>query len=153
MGLNFTIDMTWGCLIMLNLSKEWPKNQSPDTRGAGYLWLSQCTVAPAAFWKCLFLGHPVCKIWIREAGLIGLDWKVKMLWKRPETAAKTVSSRRESGSYETKNNLWWQPNICTVIHIILFVFCIFVVLVFFLCIPLSHVVDGKSTYTSGVTRL
>ena len=59
MGLDFTIDMTWGRLILLSLSKKRPINQSPDTRGAGKWWLSQCTVAPAAFWKCVFLGHPV----------------------------------------------------------------------------------------------
>ena len=35
MGLNFTIDMTWGRLILLSLSKKPPKNQSPDTKGAG----------------------------------------------------------------------------------------------------------------------
>ena len=43
-----------GRLILLSLSKKRPKNQSPDTRGAGKWWLSQCTVAPAAFWKCVF---------------------------------------------------------------------------------------------------
>ena len=59
MGLNFTIDMTWGRLILLSLSKKRPKNQSPDIRVAGKWWLSQCTVSPAAFWKCVFLGHPV----------------------------------------------------------------------------------------------
>ena len=46
MGLNFTIDMTWGRLILLSLSKKWPHNQSPDTRGANgdlasALWLQQ----------------------------------------------------------------------------------------------------------------
>ena len=56
MGLNFTIDMTWGRLILLSLSKKRPKNQSPDTRGTGKWWLSQCTVAPAAFWKRVFFG-------------------------------------------------------------------------------------------------
>ena len=54
MGLNFTVDMDWGRLILLSLSKKRPKNQSPDTRGAVKSWLSQCTVAPAAFWKCIF---------------------------------------------------------------------------------------------------
>ena len=54
MWLNFTIDMTWGRLILLNLRQKRPKNQSPDTRGAGKWRLSQCTVAPAAFWKCVF---------------------------------------------------------------------------------------------------
>ena len=54
MGLNFIIDMTWGPLILLSLSKKRPKKQSPDTRGAGKWRLSQCTVAPAAFWKCVF---------------------------------------------------------------------------------------------------
>ena len=33
---------------------ERPKNWFPGTRGAVYLWLSQCTVAPIAFWKCVF---------------------------------------------------------------------------------------------------
>ena len=42
MGLNFTIDMTWGRLILLSLSKKRPKNQYQDTRGAGKWWL--CTV-------------------------------------------------------------------------------------------------------------
>ena len=54
MGLNFIIDMIWGRLILLSLIKKWPKKQSPDTRGAGKWWLSLCTVAPAAFWKCVF---------------------------------------------------------------------------------------------------
>ena len=30
------------------------KKSFPDTRGAGYLWLSQCTMAPTASWKCVF---------------------------------------------------------------------------------------------------
>ena len=54
MGLKFAIDMTWGRLILFSLSEKRPKNQSPDTRGTGKLWLSQCTVAPAAFLKCVF---------------------------------------------------------------------------------------------------
>ena len=54
MGLNFTIDMTWGRLILLSLSKKRPKNQSPETRIAGKWWFSHCTVASAAFWKCFF---------------------------------------------------------------------------------------------------
>ena len=45
-------------MILLSLSKKRLKNQSPDTRGAGKCQC-QCTVAPAAFWKCVFLGHPV----------------------------------------------------------------------------------------------
>ena len=35
MGLNFTIDMTGGRLILRSLSKKRPKNLTPDTRGAG----------------------------------------------------------------------------------------------------------------------
>ena len=35
MGLNFAIDMPLGRLVLLNLSKKQPKNQSPDIRGAG----------------------------------------------------------------------------------------------------------------------
>ena len=58
MGLDFTIYMTWGRLILLSLSKKRPKNQSPDSRGAGQWWLSQCTVAPKAFWKYVFFGTP-----------------------------------------------------------------------------------------------
>ena len=54
MGLNFAIDMPLGRLVLLNLSKKRPKNQSPDIRGAGKWWLSQCTVAPAALWKHVF---------------------------------------------------------------------------------------------------
>ena len=54
MGLNFTMNLTWEDLIRLSLSKKRPKNLFPDTRVAGYLWLSQCTVAPTAFWKCVF---------------------------------------------------------------------------------------------------
>ena len=46
MGLNFTIEMTWGRLILLSLSKKRPKDQSQDTRGAGKWLFSQCTVAP-----------------------------------------------------------------------------------------------------------
>ena len=53
------MDMTWKCLILLSLSKKWPINWFPDTRGVGHWWLCQCTVGPAAFWKCVFLGHPV----------------------------------------------------------------------------------------------
>ena len=56
MGLNFTMNMTWEGLIRLSLSKKRPKIQFLDTRGARYLWLSQCTVAPTAFWKCVFWG-------------------------------------------------------------------------------------------------
>ena len=40
-----------------------PKNRFPDTRGAVYLWLSQCTVTPTAFWKCVFFGTPCISIW------------------------------------------------------------------------------------------
>ena len=50
--------MTWEGLIRLILSKKRAKNQFPDTRRAGYLWLSQCTVALTAFWKCVFFGTP-----------------------------------------------------------------------------------------------
>ena len=39
---------------MLSLSKKRKKNQSADKRGAGKWQLSQCTVALAAFWKCVF---------------------------------------------------------------------------------------------------
>ena len=35
--------------------------QSPDTRGVGKWWLSQCNVAPVAFWKCVFFGTP-CRV-------------------------------------------------------------------------------------------
>ena len=51
---SFFFHKFWGRLILLSLCKKWPKNRSPDTRGAGKWWLSQCTVAPAAFWKCVF---------------------------------------------------------------------------------------------------
>ena len=54
MGLNFTIDMTWGRLILPSLRKKRPKNQSPDKKGAGKWCLSQCKVAPTA--KCFFWG-------------------------------------------------------------------------------------------------
>ena len=54
MGLNFTIDMTWGRLILLSLSKKRPKNQYPETKIAGKWWFSHCTLASAAFWKCVF---------------------------------------------------------------------------------------------------
>ena len=57
--LNFIMGMTWGRLILLSLRKKWPKNQSPDKKGAGKWWLSQCKVAPTAFWKCFFLGNHV----------------------------------------------------------------------------------------------
>ena len=53
------MNMTWEGLIRLSLSKKRPKKSFPDTLGAGYLWLSQCTVAPTAFWKCVSFGHPV----------------------------------------------------------------------------------------------
>ena len=52
MGLNFTIDMTWGRLILLSLSRKRPKIsifRHKDTRRDGKWWL-----APAAFWKCVF---------------------------------------------------------------------------------------------------
>ena len=67
MGLNFTIDMTWGRLILLSLIKKRPKNQSPDTWGAGKWWFNQCTVAPAAFWKCAFFWRPCIFTWIFKA--------------------------------------------------------------------------------------
>ena len=50
------MNMTCEGLIRLSLSKKRPKNQFPYTRGASYLCLSQCTVAPTAFWKCVFWG-------------------------------------------------------------------------------------------------
>ena len=56
---NFTMNITWEGLIRLSLSKKRQKIQFPDTRCAGYLWLSQCTVAPTALWKCVSLGHPL----------------------------------------------------------------------------------------------
>ena len=46
--------MTWEVLLRLSLRKKRPKNWFPDTRGVGYWWLNQCTVGPAAFWKCVF---------------------------------------------------------------------------------------------------
>ena len=57
--------MTWERLILLCLKKKQPKKFQTHARpslvgrGAGYWWLSGCTVAPAAFWKLLFLGHPL----------------------------------------------------------------------------------------------
>ena len=61
MGLDFTIDMTWGRLILL--SKKRPKNQSPDTRDAGKWWLCRGTVAPATesalFWHTLYISFLV----------------------------------------------------------------------------------------------
>ena len=48
------MNMTWEGLIRLSLRKKRPTFQFPDTRGAGYLWLSQCTMAPTASWKCVF---------------------------------------------------------------------------------------------------
>ena len=62
LGPNFPMNMTWGRLILLSLSKKRPKSWFPDTRGVNYWWLSQCTIGPAAFWKCLFLGHPAYHI-------------------------------------------------------------------------------------------
>ena len=56
-GLNFTINITWESLIRLSPSKKWPKNQFSDTRGANYMWLSQCTVAPTAE-SAFFFGTP-----------------------------------------------------------------------------------------------
>ena len=52
------MNMTWEGLIRLSLGKKRPKNYFPDTRGACYLWLSQCTVAPTEFWKWVFFGTP-----------------------------------------------------------------------------------------------
>ena len=43
-GLNFTMDMTWGRLILLSLGKKQPKKHFP-----AHWWLSLCTLAPAAF--------------------------------------------------------------------------------------------------------
>ena len=54
LGQIFTMNMTWEGLMRLSLSKKRPKFQFPDTRGAGYLWLSQCTMAQTASWKCVF---------------------------------------------------------------------------------------------------
>ena len=48
--------MAWSGLVLVRNDQN---IQSPDTRGAGYLWLSQCTVAPTAFWQRVFLGHPI----------------------------------------------------------------------------------------------
>ena len=50
------MNMTCEGLIRLSFSKKRPKNEFPYTRGAGYLCLSQCTVAPTALWKCFFWG-------------------------------------------------------------------------------------------------
>ena len=63
MGLNFTIDMTWGRLILLSLSKIRPKNQSPNTRvagkcdGASALWPQQHS-EDAFFWITYVLLSP-----------------------------------------------------------------------------------------------
>ena len=56
MELYFTIDMTWGRLILLSLSKKRPKN--PDIKGAGKWWLSQCKKNSKCFyfwWAPYFL--------------------------------------------------------------------------------------------------
>ena len=57
----------WHGLEALNLSKKRDQKfffqtkacPSPIERGAGYCWLSACTVAQGSFWKSLFWGHPV----------------------------------------------------------------------------------------------
>ena len=62
------MDLSLGRLILPSLSKKKTKNDKFQTkacpslveRGAGYWWLSGCTVAPAAFWKSFF-GTPCIK--------------------------------------------------------------------------------------------
>ena len=52
-GLNFTMDMTWGRLILLSLSKKRPNKYFPGPSGANYWRMSiyaVCTLAPAAFY-------------------------------------------------------------------------------------------------------
>ena len=74
-----TMNMTWDGLIRLSLSEKRPK-KSPDTRGAGYLWLSQCTVPPTTFLKYVFFGTPcrggynfLAKL-LESLGIPGLVW-------------------------------------------------------------------------------
>ena len=56
------MNKTWEGLIRLSLSKKRPKKLFPDTSGASYLWLNQCTAAPTALEKCVF-GTPCIQMW------------------------------------------------------------------------------------------
>ena len=98
---HFTIDMTWGHLILLSLSKKRPKNQSPDTRGAGRWWLSQCTVAPAAFWKCVF--WDTLYIWW-DRTVPRTTAVVFQTWPRSGKGGRKMPWRREGETIQTPPN-------------------------------------------------
>ena len=52
------LQWTWSCWVLerndLKNKFQTQARQSPVERGAGYWWLSGCSVAPAAFWKSVF---------------------------------------------------------------------------------------------------
>ena len=127
MGINLTIDMTWGCLILLSLSKKRPKNQSPDTgvpaKGdwASALWLQQHSESAftggtpcSMVWRDNLEGHIVRSYWKldkRPQGSLGC-WqavrRVSDLLQMAETPWKTdfmskfVPSAIQSGICHTK---------------------------------------------------
>ena len=57
------LQWTWSCWVLerndLKNKFQTQARQSPVERGAGYWWLSGCSVAPTAFWKSVFLGYLV----------------------------------------------------------------------------------------------
>ena len=52
------LESVWSCWVLerndLKNKFQTQARQSPVERGAGYWWLSGCSVAPAAFWKSVF---------------------------------------------------------------------------------------------------
>ena len=58
------------------------------TRGAGYWWLSRCTVTPAAFYKQLFLGTPYIWWYI---------WHKYIMWHKKTLDSFSVTSVQKEG--------------------------------------------------------
>ena len=59
MGLSFTIDMTWGRLILLSLSKKRPKKSISRHKGCRQMVIEPVHCGSSSILKVRFLGHPV----------------------------------------------------------------------------------------------
>ena len=53
------MDMTWGCLVLLSLSKKRPKKHFRGPSGANHWWLSLCQWLQQHSISTFFLGHLV----------------------------------------------------------------------------------------------
>ena len=59
MGLNFTIDLTWGRLILLSISKKQPKKSVSRHKGCRQMVIESVHCGCSGILKVHFLGHPV----------------------------------------------------------------------------------------------